>query len=124
MAVLSQLKAVSECDVCRNNFNSGENLPKLMPHCGHTICITCLIVIGQTQGTRCPSCRSSYKENPINFPTNSWVLQLADHVIIEVMGRARYQVYMAFKEPRNYGLLHDLRHATLRNLCEHGPQGR
>ena len=61
-----------ECLVCQEEYNYTENLPKILPDCGHTVCSACLEkLMGQR---KCPECRKAFShQTPTqvkNFQTN------------------------------------------------------
>lgn len=63
------------CPICYCEFNEDEQLPRVIPHCGHTICSKCLSMILKTPETaKCPldnnrflSHESSVEAFPVNF---------------------------------------------------------
>jgi len=50
-----------DCLICRSEYNYTENLPKVLPDCGHTVCSACLAKILQTG--KCPECRQTFTTN-------------------------------------------------------------
>jgi len=35
------------CDNCENDFNTDSQIPKIIPKCGHTVCLSCLTFKGK-----------------------------------------------------------------------------
>ncbi len=36
------MESFIECDKCGDEFNHSNKIPKLLPKCGHTICLKCI----------------------------------------------------------------------------------
>ncbi|XP_026291179.2 uncharacterized protein LOC113215728 [Frankliniella occidentalis] len=60
-----------ECDICHEEFNQVERVPKIAP-CGHTVCLRCL-----ERGARkeCPTCRRAFDVPPDALLNNFYLLQ-------------------------------------------------
>src|SRR5689334_15064959 len=61
------------CPICYENFNSQDHLPKLLPACGHTVCLQCVKKLPVNFGLRCPIDKKPFTwnyEGPQSFPTN------------------------------------------------------
>jgi len=71
-----------DCSICCNAYNRHENIPKILPTCGHTVCSSCLDqILGGKQPSLCPLDRaiiSHEKASSKTFPTNLFVLQMLD----------------------------------------------
>jgi len=71
-----------DCSICCNAYNRYENIPKILPTCGHTVCASCLDqILGGKQPSLCPLDRaiiSHEKASSKAFPTNLFVLQMLD----------------------------------------------
>jgi len=61
-----------ECLVCQEEYNYTDNLPKILPDCGHTVCSACLSKLLVQR--KCPECRKGFSaQTPIHvkyFQTN------------------------------------------------------
>ena len=70
-----------KCPLCKMNFNQHDNLPRLLIHCGHTLCTKCIINslnVNNNQSIICPEDSMKY-DNVINvesFPKNIYLLKL------------------------------------------------
>ena len=61
------------CPLCHSTYDLHDRLPKIVPFCGHTICLTCLEDCGITNNDlQCPKCFKVTKwvSEPENLPTN------------------------------------------------------
>jgi len=61
------------CGVCKNKYNVGDRIPRILVNCGHTFCTSCLIKYHhQKDHIRCPSCKKLVKhlENVETLPLN------------------------------------------------------
>ncbi len=61
------------CPFCGKTFNVGERIPRILVHCGHTVCTECLTELHHNFRVRCPICRKLVKQVesvdklPLNF---------------------------------------------------------
>jgi hypothetical protein len=56
------MEALIECDECREEFNKGAKQPKILPKCGHTLCLACIKAL---KNAVCPQCGTKQAiENP------------------------------------------------------------
>ena len=94
----------ASCPVCFEDYNSGENLPKAFPYCGHSICISCLKEMFQERNAVfCP-----YKCNPDNVPvyrepadltTNKVLIDLSsDLPAYNICGNCRYPYFASLRQ--------------------------
>jgi len=65
------------CPICYSNYNESENLPRIIPICGHTICHTCIYFIlrglAPAQPFQCPLDKKNFpiQRNDVSFfPVN------------------------------------------------------
>ncbi|XP_026289411.2 uncharacterized protein LOC113214308 [Frankliniella occidentalis] len=63
-----------ECDICTEQFDGAERLPKSMP-CGHTACLQCL---RRLPDCSCPTCRRDFNGPPEGLPNNFTVLKFLE----------------------------------------------
>jgi hypothetical protein len=47
---------LKSCVLCKNDFNMKDRLPRILIHCGHTICHSCLLNFYKNRRVRCPLC--------------------------------------------------------------------
>jgi len=69
------------CSVCRHDYDSDQHLPKVIPTCGHTICLKCLSTILETpQPKECFECKSPFplKTEKEWFQTNFALTQILE----------------------------------------------
>ena len=45
------------CGVCKQKYNLGDRIPRILVHCGHTFCTSCLIKFHHVDHIRCPYCK-------------------------------------------------------------------
>lgn len=45
------------CGVCKKKYNLGDRIPRILVHCGHTFCTSCLIKYHHVDHIRCPYCK-------------------------------------------------------------------
>ena len=45
------------CGVCKTKYNLGDRIPRILVHCGHTFCTSCLIKFHHQDHIRCPYCK-------------------------------------------------------------------
>ncbi|CAD8203671.1 unnamed protein product [Paramecium octaurelia] len=53
---LSKLLNQKQCVLCKNDYNMKDRLPRILIHCGHTICTACLTNFYRNRRVRCPLC--------------------------------------------------------------------
>jgi len=59
------------CPNCRIQYNSGANIPHLLPKCGHSICSSCLASTFKNSSITCIECKEiNNAENLSIFPKN------------------------------------------------------
>jgi hypothetical protein len=77
-----------KCPHCKNQFDQYFHLPKLLPLCGHSICLSCLKSLFETSiqsnnpHIQCPSDLTSYPTKFYqvnNFPSNQSLLNLINN---------------------------------------------
>ena len=87
------MEALLQCDQCALEFDSTERIPKILPHCGHTMCLQCVAAIS----THCPLCNTEQKiSSPEELLSNSKLLQ-----IVESTKKMRLQESQPFARPSN-----------------------
>jgi len=63
------------CQICFLSYDSQDHEPRIIPFCGHNLCLTCLInILNQTTNLfKCPFCTAEFKlkkKQPSSFPKN------------------------------------------------------
>lgn len=67
------------CPICYNEYNSAQNMPLVLPSCGHTVCETCLQHMSDTYySLKCPVCRTHNFQCVETLPVNYALLELAE----------------------------------------------
>jgi len=66
------------CSVCYTEFDNKEKKPKIIPGCGHTICLFCLEKILGMSKPMCPLDRKPLTRKIEDYSTNIIVLQLIE----------------------------------------------
>ena len=69
------MEALLQCDQCANQFDSVERVPKILPLCGHTMCLQCVSAIS----TNCPECNTEQNiTSPEELLTNAKLMQIVE----------------------------------------------
>lgn len=50
------------CQFCGLRYNVGERIPRILVHCGHTLCTSCIQTLHHNNRVRCPICRKLVKQ--------------------------------------------------------------
>jgi len=70
------------CPICYNEYNSTQNIPMVIPGCGHTICSKCLTkILEDPNSPKCPLDNRRFSIHQVgieSFPVNFIVKQLFD----------------------------------------------
>lgn len=53
---VKKLLNLNSCVLCKQDFNFTERIPRILVHCGHTICTACLKNFHKNRRVRCPLC--------------------------------------------------------------------
>jgi len=71
-----QSRKLHYCLFCGDKYNVGEKIPRILVHCGHTFCTSCLSSIHHNFRVRCPLCRKLIKnlETVERLPLNINIL--------------------------------------------------
>jgi hypothetical protein len=64
------------CQFCGFKYNVGERIPRILVHCGHTLCTNCISELHHHDRVRCPICRKLIKalESAERLPLNINIL--------------------------------------------------
>ena len=66
-------RSLDICAVCKNKYNVGDRIPRILVNCGHTFCTSCLLKYHHGKDhIRCPSCKKLVKhlDNVETLPLN------------------------------------------------------
>ena len=63
-----------ECELCFEQYNRCERLPKVLQKCGHTFCETCVSQCVKGGELQCPYCRYKIKIGNDEYPPNNFAL--------------------------------------------------
>ena len=70
------MEALIQCDECKENFNKHNRVPKILPKCGHTLCLQC---IKELKNGVCPQCATRQTiDNPDALLLNEKLLNILD----------------------------------------------
>lgn len=80
------MESLIQCDGgCQSLFNASSNIPKILPKCGHTLCLKCIKTLqakgGNTAQVQCSLCgnKSAIEGgNPDTLITNDKVLKIVE----------------------------------------------
>jgi len=72
-----------KCPICKNDYNSSKNIPRILINCGHTICSSCLntkITENKSKQFTCPEDNILYEniESIEKFPINKSLIKLIE----------------------------------------------
>lgn len=83
-----------ECELCYEDFNHCERLPKVLQKCGHTFCETCVSQILKHNELSCPYCRYKIVIGKDEYPPNNFSLLTAmDNIKDEREGKGISKYY-------------------------------
>lgn len=71
------------CGVCKMKYNLGDRIPRILVHCGHTFCTSCLIRYYHVDHIRCPYCKKLI--NNIDSPSKIESLPLNLNIFGELV---------------------------------------
>jgi len=84
------------CPICYSEFDDVEHIPRVIPSCGHTLCLNCLRIILQNDETKkCPLDQKkfeSYQETEENFPINYTVKNIIEKIVSHGICKEHRQV--------------------------------
>ena len=65
-------RSLDICAICKNKYNVGDRIPRILVNCGHTFCTSCLMKYYHNSHIRCPYCRKLVKnlDNVETLPLN------------------------------------------------------
>lgn len=65
-------KHLNICGVCKEKYNVGEKIPRILVNCGHTYCTSCLTKYYRKNRIRCPFCKKlvKYLDSVEQLPLN------------------------------------------------------
>ncbi len=69
-------RSLDICQFCGCKYNVGERIPRILVHCGHTLCTSCIQHLHHNNRVRCPICRKLVKqlESAERLPLNINIL--------------------------------------------------
>ena len=80
-----------ECPNCEQDFEPSLRSPRILPHCGHSLCYPCLKALWRQRQILCPQCgKSSSADTYDSFPTNHSLLQLHSRASLNVFQCAKH----------------------------------
>ena len=85
------------CGVCKKKYNLGDRIPRILVHCGHTFCTSCLIKYHHVDHIRCPYCKKLI--NNIDSPSKIESLPLNLNIFGELVKND--PLVMMFIDPEN-----------------------
>lgn len=71
------------CGVCKQKYNIGDKIPRILIHCGHTFCTSCLLKYHHIDHIRCPYCKKLI--NNIDSPAKLESLPLNLNIFGEIV---------------------------------------
>ena len=98
------------CGVCKKKYNLGDRIPRILVHCGHTFCTSCLIKFHHIDHIRCPYCKKLI--NNIDSPVKIESLPLNLNIFGELVKTD--PVVMMLIDPENPN--------SLTSLCSIHPE--
>ena len=89
-----------ECDICFESYNRSEKLPKILKHCGHTFCESCIGKLSKgKKGAKvstitCPACRHEQYITDSDYPVSNYALLVAmEEIADERQGKGISRYY-------------------------------
>ena len=73
---------LKSCPICRKGWDQ-ETIPRVLPNCGHSICLECLQKILQDSSPKCPFDNTKFSSNHRRidqFPVNYMLKQLLERL--------------------------------------------
>lgn len=98
------------CGVCKKRYNLGDRIPRILIHCGHTFCTSCLIKYHHVDHIRCPCCKKLI--NNIDSPSKIETLPLNLNIFGELVKTD--PVVMMYIDPENAN--------SLTSACSNHPE--
>ena len=78
-----------DCELCLEEFNHQEHLPKVLSQCGHTFCEKCILQLWDHSMIPCPICRQKARvNNARDLPQTNFAL-LRVHSLIQEEKKAK-----------------------------------
>ena len=71
------LEQIRTCTICMEQYNSKEREPKILPQCGHSICLQCLSKILGYKDC-CPQCNTKFLSRSINDYKRNYAIPLEE----------------------------------------------
>ncbi|CAI2379287.1 unnamed protein product [Moneuplotes crassus] len=66
-----------ECPICMIDYDDTSCIPKVLPNCGHTICMSCINKLRKSGKIQCSDCRLNQKiKKGEDLPTNFAIFEL------------------------------------------------
>ena len=73
-----------DCELCFEEYNRSEYMPKVLKKCGHTFCESCIAKIIGTKGIlKCPFCRYEMSYTSADTPPTNFALLSAIELVKE-----------------------------------------
>lgn len=83
-----------ECEMCYEEYNRCERLPKVLSKCGHSFCETCVSQLVKNNELSCPYCRYKIYIGKEEYPPNNFALLHAmDNIQNEREGKGVSKYY-------------------------------
>lgn len=78
-------EVLMECPNCEQDFDPSVRSPRILPHCGHSLCHPCLKALWRQRQILCPQCgKSSSADTSESFPVNHSLLQMQSRASLNV----------------------------------------
>jgi len=71
------VEALIQCDLCSRDFNFSDRVAKILPRCGHTICLAC--VKDSIADEKCTQCGVAQKiDEPESLLNNDKLMKIVE----------------------------------------------
>mgnify|MGYP003578112572 FL=1 len=104
--LVSKLIDLKSCVLCKGEYNFNERIPRILIHCGHTFCSSCLKNFHKNRRIRCPLCLKLIKnvDNLDRLPVNHTIFSKMAEELKEKSRKEGF--YLSLKPINNWSRSH------------------
>jgi hypothetical protein len=96
-------RRLNTCGVCKQIYNIGDRIPRIVVNCGHTYCTSCLLKYFHKGKVRCPNCSklvkdlNSVEQLPLNISIFTEIIDV-DKNLLSMLDMDNANSYISFCE--------------------------